>query len=706
MLVLSFGLAPGLIMDNRPEQEKPKYPPARRADVVDDYHGTRGPDPYRWLEEADSEETRAWVEAQNRLTFGAIRGNPQYAAIRARLAELWNYPRYSVPQREGARVFFSKNDGLQNQAILYAQRSRAAEPELVLDPNRLSADGTIALVTQAYSRDGRLRAYGLSASGSDRQEIRVRDVETGRDYPEVLRWCKFATVAWKPDGSGFFYDRFPEPGSVPPEDENNYNRVYWHRLGTAQSADRLVFEHPDKELGFSAQVTEDGRYLLLTVYHGTDPRTRVYYRELEGTGPFVRLLDRGDAMYAPLGNLGTTLYLHTDEGAPRGRVIAIDLRRPERSAWKEVVAEADDVIHFAAMVHDEIVLARMRDAHDRLEVRGLDGRRVREIPLPALGSISGLSGRQKDREMYYGFTSFLQPATSYRYDFGTGASEPFRRSELRFDPSAYVTEQVFYRSKDGTRVPMFLTHRKGIARDGSNPVLLYGYGGFNVNETPVFSVPRLVWLEAGGVFAQPNLRGGNEYGEAWHQAGMLERKQNVFDDFIAAAEWLISAGYTRPERLAIQGGSNGGLLVAACMVQRPELFGAVIASVPVIDMLRYHRFTIGRYWIPEYGNAEADPAQFRYLRAYSPLHNIKPGTAYPATLITSADTDDRVVPAHAKKFAAALQAADAGKNPILLRVETRAGHGLGKPVSKQIEEAADVYAFLFRTFGMTSPSRP
>jgi prolyl oligopeptidase len=680
---------------------KLKYPAAPRSDVADLYHGTRVADPYRPLEDPDSAETRAWVEAENKLTFDYIRSAPQHAKIRARLSELWNYPRYSVPQREGSRYFYTKNDGLQNQAVLYRQESAGGAASVVLDPNTLSPDGTIALASQAYSRDGRILAYGLSSGGSDRQEIRVRDVETGRNYPEVLRWCKFASVAWRHDGSGFFYDRFPEPGSVPREDENNFNRVYWHRLGTPQSEDTLVFGRPDdRELGFSSIVTEDGRYLVLVVYHGTDPRTRIYYRDLEGPGDVVRLLDDADAMYAPIGNVGTTFYFHTDLAAPRGRIVAIDLGRPQRAAWKEVVAQGTDVVHFAALVHDELVLAYMQDAHDRLEVRRLDGGGARAIALPALGSISGLSGRQHDPEMFVGFTSFLHPGSSFRYDFASRKLEPFRPSELKFDASRYETRQVFYRSKDGTRVPMFLTHRKGIRTDGSNPVLLYGYGGFNISETPAFSVARLVWLEAGGVFAQPNLRGGGEYGESWHQAGMLDRKQNVFDDFIAAAEWLISNGYTRADRLAISGGSNGGLLVAACVIQRPDLFGAVVANVPVIDMLRYHKFTIGRYWVPEYGNAEASPEAFRYLLAYSPLHNIKAGTAYPPILITSADTDDRVVPAHAKKFAAALQAADAGTNPILLRVETRAGHGLGKPVSKQIEESSDMYGFLFKIFGM------
>jgi prolyl oligopeptidase len=688
------------------EEEKLEYPAARRGDTAHVYHGTRVPDPYRWLEDPDSPETSAWVAAENELTFGFIRTDPRRRAIRARLEELWNYPRYSVPQREGGRYFFFRNDGLQNQAILYAARALSEPPEVVLDPNALSADGTIALASQSYSRDGRLLAYGLSAAGSDRQEIHVRDVETGRDLADRIQWCKFATVAWAPDASGFYYDRFPEPGTVPPDDENNFNRLYWHRLGTPQAEDLLVLERADDpELGFSALVTEDGAYLVVVVYRGTDPRNRIYYRELAGSGPWVRLLDDADAMYHPLGNVGSLFFFHTDLDAPRGRIVAIDVRRPEREHWVQIVPEQKDVIHMAGLIGGRIVLVLMADAHDCMKLHDLRGELEREIPLPAIGSISGISGKQNDPEMFFGFTSFLHPAASFRYDFSASRVEPFRRPELRFDPSRFETRQVFYRSKDGTRVPMFLTHRKGLVLDGSNPTLLYGYGGFNVSETPAFSPGRLVWLEAGGVYAVANLRGGNEYGEAWHQAGMLERKQNVFDDFIAAAEWLIASGCTRPERLAISGGSNGGLLVAACMIQRPDLFGAVVCQVPVLDMLRYHRFTIGRYWTPEYGNAEADPEHFKFLYAYSPLHNIRRGVSYPPILVTSADTDDRVVPAHAKKFVAALQEAAGGDNPILLRVETRAGHGAGKPTSKVIEESADVYTFLFRTFGMSLPER-
>jgi len=682
------------------DARKYTYPLARQDDAVDDYHGTKIPDPYRWLEDPDAPETQAWVEAQNRLTFDFLSSSPAWEAIKARLARLWDYPKYSVPWKEGDRYFFWKNDGLQNQSVLYMQKDLESEPVVVIDPNLLSEDGTVSISNLALSKDGSLMAYGLSASGSDRQEIKIRQVDSGEEYDEVIRWCKFASIAWNHNNEGFYYDRFPEPGTVPREDENNYNRVFWHSLGTSQQDDLLIYERPEeKELNFSPSITEDGRYLLLYVSHGTDPKNRIYYREVESDGPFIHLLDEADALYAPIENIGTVFYFHTDLDAPRGRIIAIDTENPDRKNWKEIVSQQEDVIQFVHMVNNQLVVAYLHDAHHRLKIYDLDGTFVREIELPAIGSIAGLSGRRQDTAMFLGFTSFLFPTTIYRYDFQTAELTQFRGPGIDFDPSGYETRQVFYHSKDGTRVPMFLTHRKGIRLDGSNPTLLYGYGGFNISLTPGFSVSRLIWLERGGVLAVANLRGGNEYGEEWHQAGMLQKKQNVFDDFISAAEWLIENGYTRPSRLAIQGGSNGGLLVAACMVQRPDLFGAVLCQVPVADMLRFHRFTVGHYWIPEYGSPE-NPDHFPFLYAYSPLHNVREGVAYPPTLITTADTDDRVVPSHAKKFAATLQAADAGKNPILLRVETKAGHGGGKPTSKAIEEQADIYAFLWKVLGL------
>ena len=676
------------------------YPFARKGDVVDVYHGVEVPDPYRWLEDSESEETLAWVQAQNELTASYVEG-PQWQALKERLTDLWNFPKFSLPEKEGGRYFFTKNDGLQDQPVYYVQDSLEAGPRVVIDPNTLSEDGTTALTGTSVSRDGRLVAYLVSQSGSDWQELRIRDVDSGEDHEEVLEYCKFTGVAWKTDGSGFFYNRFPDPDTVPEEDRNNYSRVYWHALGTPQGDDVLVYERPDdKTLGFSPWITEDGRYLVLWVYRGTDPKNRIYLREVEGEGPFVKLLDEADAMYAPVGNVGATFYFHTDLDAPHGRIISIDLESPDRSEWKEVVAEVDDVIDSVAIVDGKLVIAYMRDARNRLVIHDLDGAFIREIDLPGIGSVAGISGRQSHTEMFFSYMSFLTPLSTFRYDFATGETSVFHAPEIDFDAGAYETVQVFVTSKDGTKVPMFITHRKGLALDGTSPALLYGYGGFNISLTPRFSISRLVWLEAGGVYAVANLRGGNEYGEQWHQAGVLGNKQNVFDDFIAAGEWLVENGYADPDRLASIGGSNGGLLTAACMLQRPDLWGAVISAVPVIDMLRYHKFSVGRYWVSDYGNAEESEEHFEFLHAYSPLHNIEPGTAHPPTFVTTADTDDRVVPLHGKKFVAALQAADAGENPILLRVETKAGHGKGKPTSKRIEEAADIYAFLFKVLGM------
>ena len=678
-----------------------QYPLARRDDTVENYHGTLVADPYRWLEDAAAPDTLAWVEAQNAITEEYLAGIPVRASLRERMTALWNYPKYSVPSHEGKYYFYSKNDGLQNQGVLYRQESLHGPSSVVIDPNTLSEDGTIALVTQAYSRDGTLLVYGLSVHGSDLQDLHIRQVESGVEYPEVLQWGRFPSVAWKRDKSGFFYNRLPEPGSVAPEDQSNYSQVYWHTLDTPQGEDILVYERPDfKELSFSPFMNYDDEYLLLRVWHGTDPKNRFYYRKVESDGPIIRLLDDADASYDFVGNDGPIFYFQTTLDAPRKRIIAIDTEHPQRENWREVVPEQDDAIEFALMAYHQFVVVYLHDAHHEIKIYRIDGRYEYDIPLPAPGSIVEISGKHDQTELFFSFTSFLYPASIYRYDFTDGSLSLYHAPELDFDASAYETKQVFYHSKDGTRIPMFLTHKKGVELGGNNPTLLYGYGGFDVSLTPGFSVPNVLWLEHGGIYAQANLRGGGEYGEEWHQAGTLERKQNVFDDFIAAAEWLIANRYTRTERLAIWGGSNGGLLVAACMVQRPDLFGAVICQVPVIDMLRYHKFTVGRYWVSDYGNAEANPEHFKFMYAYSPLHNVKAGVSYPATLILAADTDDRVVPAHAKKFAATLQAAQAGDNPILLRIEMKAGHGLGKPTTKLIEERSDILAFLFQRFGM------
>ncbi|HJT56198.1 MAG TPA: prolyl oligopeptidase family serine peptidase, partial [Ktedonobacteraceae bacterium] len=675
--------------------------PARRDTVIENYHGTMVADPYRWLEDANSAETLAWVEAQNRVTADYLSTISARQNIQQRLTELWNYPKYSVPVKRGERYFFTKNAGLQNQAVLYMQPTLESQPVVILDPNAFSEDGTAALTNQVFSEDGMLLAYGVSSGGSDWQEIKIRQVDSGTDYPEVIRWCRFSSIAWRHDNSGFYYNRLPEPGTVPEEDSSNYSSVYWHTPGTPQSSDMLIYERPDfKELSFSPFITDDGTYLMLHVWHGTDPQNRVYYREVNSDGPFIRLLDEADASYDFIGNSGTLFYFQTNLDAPRGRIIAIDIERPERENWQELLPQQDDVIAFALMVNEQFVVTYLHDAHHQMKIFNLDGGYVRDIPLPTLGSIFGISGRPHDTEMFLDFSSYLYAPSIFRYDFTSGTLSLWHGAELNFDPAGYETRQVFYPSKDGTRIPMFLTHKKGLALDGNNPVLLYGYGGFNVSLTPTFAIGTLVWLENGGVYAVANLRGGGEYGEDWHQAGVLARKQNVFDDFIAAGEWLIANNYTSNRRLAINGGSNGGLLVATCEVQRPDFYGAVVCQVPVIDMLRYHKFTVGRYWVSDYGNAEASAEDFTFLYAYSPLHNVREGVVYPPTLILAADTDDRVVPAHAKKFAATLQAANSGDNPILLHIEMKAGHGLGKPTAKVIEERSDILAFLFHVFGM------
>jgi prolyl oligopeptidase len=705
-------LLPALLMPASILAQSITYPPTRKGDIVDDHHGTKVADPYRWLEDVDSPETRAWVEAQNRVTFAFLEQIPERERIRRRLTELWDYPKYGPPFKKGGRYFFFKNSGLQNQSVLYTQSSLTAEPEVLLDPNTLSADGTVALSILALSEDGRTLVYGTSGSGSDWQEFRVRDVATRQDRADHLKWIKFSGAAWTHDGVGFFYSRYPQPaaGADALLDVNRDQKVYYHRLGTDQSADRLVYERPDHpDWGFGVEVSADGRYAVYSVWLGTDRRNRIYYQDLGSArqpkldAPVVRLLDDFDAAYEFVGNDGPVFYFSTDLDAPRKRVIAVDTRKPERAAWREVIPQAADVLEGVQIIHDTFIARYLHDAYSLLRLYALDGAPAGHVPMPTLGSIAQVTGERRDTEMFYAFTSFLYPTTIFRHDFTTGRSSVFKAPEITFDPSGYETVQVFYRSKDGTRVPMFLTHKKGLTRDGSNATYLYGYGGFNINLTPGFSIGVAAWLEMGGIYAQPILRGGAEYGEEWHQAGMLDRKQNVFDDFIAAAEYLIAERYTSAPKLAVGGGSNGGLLVGAVVNQRPELFGAALPAVGVMDMLRFHKFTIGWAWVTEYGSADS-VAQFPFLYRYSPLHNLRTGTRYPATLVTTADHDDRVVPGHSFKYAAALQAAQAGSAPVLIRIETKAGHGAGKPTAKIIEEQTDRWAFLVHTLHMTLPA--
>ncbi len=688
-------------------------PPATRAgSQVDDYHGTMVTDPYRWLEDVDSPETLAWVATQNQVTFDYLRALPGREALKSRLSELYDYERFSVPYYRGGRYFYARNSGLQNQSVLYVQDPDGAAPRELLDPNRLSSDGTVALALTEPSPDGNLLLYGVAASGSDWQEFKIRRIADGVDLSDHLRWIKFSGGAWTKDGKGFFYSRYPKPRTGEAMvGENRDMKVYYHRIGTVQTDDVLVYERPDQpDWGFGVHVTHDGRYLVMAVWVGTDTRQRIHYLDLVDpllprvTGPVIRLLDQADAAYGFIGNQGPLFQFRTDRDAPRGRVITIDTDAPGAEI-RETIPEEPDALESVAQVGGRLVATYLVDAKSSVRVFESDGRAVREVTLPGIGTAAGISGDPDRPEMFYAFTSFLSPGTVYRYDVGSGVSTIFRAPKLTFDPARYTTEQVFYRSKDGTRVPMFITHRADLERNGTNPTILYAYGGFDVNLTPVFSPALIGWLEHGGVYAQPNLRGGGEYGKAWHEAGMFEKKQNVFDDFVAAAEHLFRERYTGSDYLAIEGGSNGGLLVGATMTQHPELAAVAFPAVGVLDMLRYHKFTIGWAWVSEYGSAD-DPKHYPVLKAYSPLHNLKPGTDYPATLITTADHDDRVVPGHSFKFAAALQAATAWQRPAYIRIETKAGHGFGRPISKTIEERADVYAFALANLGKLGRPAP
>jgi len=682
-----------------------RYPEPPKSATVDDYHGVKVADPYRPLEDPDAAATRTWVDAENKITFSFLEGVPQRTSIRSRLTALWDYEKFSVPQIDGGRYFFSYNTGLQNQSVLETIDSLDAAPKQVLDPNTLSKDGTVALAGIKVSDDGKLLAYGIAAAGSDWNEWTVRDVATKKDLTDHLKWIKFSGAQWTPDGKGFFYGRFPEP--KPGDDlkgANYHQKVFYHRLGTSQGDDTLVWEDPEhKDWQAHTTVSDDGKFLIFTIGKGTDAKYRVLFRPLadQGAKP-VHLVGEFDAEYHFIDNDGPVFWFKTNKDALRGKVVAIDTRSPGSEHWKVLIPETTETLESVDMVADQLLAVYLKDAHNVVRAFDQTGKHIRDVELPGLGTAAGFHGKRKDKETFYAFTSFTSPPTIYRYDVAIGESKLWRRPRLKYDPADYQTTQVFYPSKDGTTIPMFLSNKKGLKRDAANPTLLYGYGGFNIAVKPAFSPANLAWMEMGGILAVPNLRGGGEYGEAWHQAGTRTNKQNVFDDFIAAAEWLIAQGYTSRGKLAIHGRSNGGLLVGACMTQRPDLYGACLPGVGVMDMLRFHKFTIGWAWIDDYGSSENSDL-FRALAAYSPLHNIKPGTCYPPTLITTADHDDRVVPAHSFKFAAALQAAQSCDNPTLIRIETRAGHGAGKPTTKQIDEAADLWAFLVKVLKMETP---
>ena len=690
-----------------PAQTPLTYPTTRKADVVDDYHGTKVADPYRWLEDDRSAETAAWVEAQNKVTQGYLGQIPERKAIESRLTKLWDYEKFGAPSRHGKVYVYSHNTGLQNQGVLYITTDLKDRGRVLLDPNSLSTDGTVSLGSTVFTEDGKLMAYSLSKGGADLNIWKVRTVETGQDLADELPLGRNSVGGWARDGSGFYYTRYPLPkdrSALTGVFKNQ--QLFFHRLGSPVEQDEVIYERPDQpDWGFGAGPTDDGRWLVIYQNQGTDRRSRVFLKDLTKPGAKVEpFLDKFDATYRIVGSDGDTFYVMTDQGAPRSRLVAIQKGSPEPAAWKTILAEGPgrDVLAGVSLVAGRFAATWRIHALNTVRLYDLQGKLEREIALPGVGSLSGFGGRRTHTEAFYGFTSYNRPTTLYRYDFATGKSEVFRQPKLAFDPAAYEVTQVFYSSKDGTRIPMFLAHKKGLKLDGTNPTLLYGYGGFNIPAAPGYSPANLAWMELGGVFANACLRGGSEYGRAWYEAGRLKKKQNVFDDFIAAAEWLIAEKYTSTPKLAIHGGSNGGLLVGACMAQRPELFGAALPAVGVMDMLRYHKFTIGWMWKSDYDcSDEADG--FKYLMTYSPVHTLKAGVKYPPTLVTTGDHDDRVVPAHSHKFIATLQAAQAGSAPVLTRIETNAGHGAGKPTAKQIAERADQWAFLVKNLTMTLP---
>lgn len=680
------------------------YPSTRAVEQTDEFFGQPVVDPYRWLEDdaRTSPDVEDWIRRQNELTMGYLQQLPRREAIQRRLTELWDHESYGIPRQVGKRYVYFYNTGLQNQDVLYVMDGWGAEPRVLIDPNSWSNDGTIALSGIVPSHDGRYLAYGVAEAGSDWNTWRVLDMETGQPLSDELKWIKFGEVAWSADHRGFFYGRYrePEPGQQF-QSVNLGMQVYYHQIGAPQSDDKLIHEDPEHpEWGFMLDATRDGHYLILTVWKGTDDKYRVLYRDLrQPESPLVTLIDGFDHEYTFLGNVDSTFYFRSDRDAPRRCVVAIDVNQ-SNSTPRVVIPEGPHVLSGVSMLKDHFICSYLQDAHSLITVCKWSGEPVRNIELPGLGTVTGFRGETDDVETFFAFASYVTPPRIYRYDVETGQQELFRETKVAARVDDFEVRQVFVPSKDGTRIPMFLVHRRGLKLDGSHPTLLYGYGGFAISLTPNFSLSALTWVEMGGVYAVANLRGGGEYGEEWHKAGTKLNKQNVFDDFIAASEWLIANHYTSPAKLGIQGGSNGGLLVGACMTQRPDLFGACLPAVGVMDMLRFHRFTAGRFWVDDYGSAESSPEEFRALLAYSPYHNLRPGTRYPATLVTTADTDDRVVPGHSFKFAARLQQCQAGSAPVMIRIETRAGHGAGKPTAKRIEEIADQLAFLAQQLGL------
>lgn len=685
-----------------PAQKKFEYPKARKADQVDTFHGVAVADPYRWMEDTKSDEMRTWIDEQNRLTDSYLATIPQRESIKNRLTEIWNYERLSAPSKVTDNFYiYSKNDGLQNQSVLYKTSSINDPGTVFFDPNKLSTDGTAALGGSSFTNDGKLWAYSVSIAGSDRSEWRVMDVATGKMLPDTLAPNRYGSFSWMKDNSGFFYSGY-EPVQKGEELKANtfFQKLYFHKLGTPQSEDYVVYERPDnKEYFVGGSVSEDGNWLLISVGKGTERMNMVYFKNLTmEKAPIMPIIDNLQNSWSFIGNDGSTFYFRTDKDAARGRVVKIDVLA-QNKGWTEVIPESADTLNGVQFINNQFVLNYMNDASTKIKVYETTGKWVRDVELPGIGSAGGFGGRRNYTETFYSYSSYNAPPTIYRYDMKTGKSTLYRQAKVKFEPSDYEVKRVFYTSKDGTRVPMFITHKKGLKLDGTNPTILYGYGGFNIASTPGFSISRIGWMEMGGVYAVACIRGGSEYGKDWWKGGSRLQKQNTFDDFAWAGKWLIENKYTSTPKLAIQGGSNGGLLVGAVLNQNPGLFGAALPAVGVMDMIRFDKFTIGWAWRSDYGDpTNAD--DFKVMYAYSPYHNAKAGTKYPATLVTTADHDDRVFPAHSFKYTAAMQAAQAGDAPILIRIETKAGHGAGKPTSKQIEETADIYGFLVKSLGM------
>jgi len=685
-----------------------QYPETKKTDVTDNYHGTPVADPYRWLEDDNSEETKAWVQQQNKVTNDYLATIPFRDKVKKRLEELWNYPKYGSPSKKGDYYYFSKNDGLQNQSVIYRLKGLNGKPEIFFDPNKLSADGTTALGAWSFSKNNKYVGYSVAMSGSDWQEVFVLDAATGKKLADNVKWIKFSGLNWKGD-EGFYYSRYPEPDEKSKlSKQNQFHQVWYHKIGTSQAEDVLIYKddaHPLRNMG--GGMTEDNRFLIISMSEGTSG-AEIWVKDTKALDPKFTLLIAGfKTSPSVVTNVGDKLLVRTNEDAPNYKIVLVDPKNPAKENWKTVIAEKEEVLQGVGTGGGYLFASYLKDASTRVYQHGYDGKLVREIKLPGIGSAGGFGGDINSKEFFYTYSSFSYPPTIFRYNITTGQSTLFRKTEVKFDVSQFETKQIFFTSKDGTKVPMFLTYKKGLKLDGTNPALIYGYGGFNIPSTPGFSVSNAFFMEQGGIYAVVNLRGGSEYGEKWHKAGMKENKQNVFDDFIAAAEYLVKEKYTNKGKIAIRGGSNGGLLVGAAMTQRPDLFKVAIPQVGVMDMLRYHKFTIGWAWAVEYGRSDSADA-FNYLSKYSPLHNLKPGVSYPATIVTTADHDDRVVPAHSFKFAAALQAAQAGTNPTVIRIESKAGHGAGKPTSKQIEEATDIWSFTMYNLGMnyTEPVIP